>query len=114
MTKRSFEVGDLVRVREWDDMVQEYGCSNYDDGHYVIITPSQVSFVPDMQFMCGREFVIGAVSRTFHSWTRVYPTSDSDLYDYCRFYTIVTDMLEPVIYEDELNEDSFQDVLFMT
>lgn len=114
MAHLSFEVGDRVRIREWDDMVQEYGYYEYDDGSYIILTQSNVGFTSKMRFMCGKEFVIGFISSMILSGARVYPTPDNDLFHFFNLFTIVPDMLEPVVTEEELDEGKFRDVLFMT
>ena len=45
------QVGDLVRIRDWDDMVDEFGIYE----HHI---PCEDSFVPDMKEYCGLEFTI--------------------------------------------------------
>ena len=47
-----FHIGDLVRIRQWDDMIAQYGASDYG-----IATPD-AAFVHNMKNLCGREFTI--------------------------------------------------------
>lgn len=47
-----FNIGDLVRIRQWDDMIAQYGASDYG-----IATPD-AAFVHNMKNLCGREFII--------------------------------------------------------
>lgn len=49
-----FHVGDIVRVRQWDDMVKEFGLCEYN--HSSIDVP--YSFVKGMRKYCGKEFEI--------------------------------------------------------
>ncbi len=46
------EVGDLVRIRSWEDMADEYG--EFQSG----IPMSLWDFTSDMRFLCGEEFRI--------------------------------------------------------
>lgn len=48
-----YKIGDKVRVREWDDMANEYGMS--DDGD--ILTPN-FHFIESMKKFCGMPVVI--------------------------------------------------------
>lgn len=45
--KRDFKVGDIVVIRDWDDMKSEFGCTS--NGHI----PCANSFVRDMKYLCG-------------------------------------------------------------
>ena len=51
-SKYRFDIGDHVRIRQWDDMVAQYGASDYG-----IPTPD-AAFVHQMKGLCGREFII--------------------------------------------------------
>lgn len=56
-----YDVGDTVRIREWDDMLAEYGLSRMGK---LYITPDRIDFSDGMRGMCGREYEI--VSRYIH------------------------------------------------
>ena len=47
-----FEIGDLVRIKQWDNMAAQYGGDNY---HIPI---PGAHFVNGMRNLCGKEFVI--------------------------------------------------------
>lgn len=49
-----YKVGDIVRVRDWDDMVKEFGTDDY--GIKTI-----VPFVEKMRRFCGKEYMIKKV-----------------------------------------------------
>ena len=51
-----YKVGDKVRVRQWDDMVEKYGMIEY-----CVNTPNY-SFVPEMRKHCGKVVIIGKVN----------------------------------------------------
>jgi len=49
---REFKVGDKVRIRQWDDMVKEFG----------LRSPTYINcngtFTGDMKYLCGKEIII--------------------------------------------------------
>lgn len=47
--KREFKVGDRVRIRQWDDMMEEFGIDNDGD-----IQLSAEVFTNDMRELCGK------------------------------------------------------------
>lgn len=51
-----FEVGDKVVIKEWDEMVKEYGLSTYGD-----IKCHSCYFVQGMRKLCGEEAIITTV-----------------------------------------------------
>ncbi len=50
-----FYVGQKVRVRQWDDMVEQYGC----EGDSI---PCNYTFVEGMIQYCGRELTIREIA----------------------------------------------------
>ena len=52
-----FKVGDKVKVREWDDMIAEFGETPYGD----IRCAPLIDFTPKMKEFCGREVTICSV-----------------------------------------------------
>lgn len=57
-----YKVGDKVRVRQWDDMVEKYGMIEY-----CINTPNY-SFVPEMRKHCGKIVIIGKVNELMETY----------------------------------------------
>lgn len=49
-----FCVGDKVRIREWDDMVAEFGLEDNE-------IPCRATFIEDMCEYCGREYTIDGI-----------------------------------------------------
>ena len=47
----NFQVGQRVRIRQWDDMVREFGGNDYG-------IPCKAAFMPEMRYLCGQEFTI--------------------------------------------------------
>lgn len=59
MDASCFHIGDVVRIREWDDMVEEFDTETDDDGNeYIACT---FSFVSEMRKYCGQEYTIESI-----------------------------------------------------
>lgn len=76
------QIGELVRIREWDDMVDEFGISDGD-------IQCEDSFVADMRQYCGLEFTI-----TFISYHEVEGHGIN--------FNVSFDMIEPVENNEEI------------
>lgn len=77
----NFKVGDRVRIREWQDMVNEYGTTTY--GFIV-----NCGFTEHMKYLCGKEYTISRINN-----------KNVALNDFDEDWSISTDMLEK-IYDD--------------
>jgi hypothetical protein len=53
--KYEFHVGDRVQIREWDDMKEEFGTTQF--GDIATIT----TFIKDMRHLCGRTAIISSI-----------------------------------------------------
>lgn len=84
MSDRVFEVGDRVRIRDWDDMAAEFGVDEYEG------IPCDATFIPEMRHLCGLEFVVSNVRELQPNRYR-YETEDPEFAD----WRISGDMLEP-------------------
>lgn len=89
-----YKVGDKVRIRQWDDMVAEFGTDA--DGDIPI---DEIFFSIEMRDLCGREFVVHKTDEVLGA-TVYLPDSDGDDADICD-YSIIDEMLERVYYESE-------------
>lgn len=104
MPDRVFNVGDRVRIRQWEDMAEEFGT----DGDDIYC---EATFVDGMRYLCGKEFVVSGVDKEiFDSYK--YMTEDPAFAS----WSITGDMLEPAEPEpdDELigfNPEEFLDAL---
>lgn len=54
-----YKVGDIVKVRQWEDMVKEYGLTDWDSIHS---EAGADSFVSDMQAFCGTYLAINLIT----------------------------------------------------
>ena len=98
--RENFEpkVGDLVRIRSYEDMKSEFGVNEH--GHI----PCALAFVPDMMCLEGIEFTITRTEEMRYSdrdSLRIYGIPE----EYSR-WSISSDMIEPVDIDDKEKYDS--------
>lgn len=84
-----YQVGDILRIRQWDDMANEYGCTPYGSIH------CNFMFTREMRCMCGEIFTVKEITND-----RYYSEEGIE-----GMYSISADMLEYVM-EEELNINS--------
>jgi hypothetical protein len=58
MRDDEIHIGDVVRVRSWDDMVREFGVDSGGDIDFGLEIGKSVLFVEGMRKLCGREVTI--------------------------------------------------------
>lgn len=90
----NFQIGDLVRVRDWDDMSVEYGPHN---NSTFIQTPGNIFYIQNMKKFCGNVYVIDSFSVDENYYLRdesgkLLNTSDSDF----RFNDAMLEPAQPV------------------
>lgn len=54
--RSKFKVGDVLRIREWDDMASEFEAS------YAAIMTPKYAFVANMRYMCGEVFTVASIN----------------------------------------------------
>ena len=87
------QIGELVRIRSWDDMVSEFGISERG------VIPCEDSFVPEMRAYCGHEFVITDIDY-------------SSVKGHGLNYSVTFDMIEPIGNEEiELEDEQLVEFL---
>ena len=61
--KRKFKVGDVCRIRQWDDMAMEYGVHNdlFPKNRLYDYIPGSPRFATQMRYLCGKIFTIKSV-----------------------------------------------------
>lgn len=91
-------IGDKLRVRQWDDMVSEYGYLFED----VIMTP--YLFTRNMEYLCGKEFEVAGIAIT--TGLPCHYVSDNEIEGH---YIISAEILEPAITIDETDFDEGSD-----
>ena len=84
-----YKVGDKVRVRQWDDMVKEFGVNNNGD--------IKNGFIGNMKHFCGRIYEIYKVYNYYYKLKDEYTIFDLSFTD---------DMLEDVDFSPSLGTSS--------
>lgn len=56
MKEKDIHVGDILRIRSYEDMVEEYGCDSYG-----IIYSDGFCFSDVMRELCGRQFTVSEI-----------------------------------------------------
>lgn len=94
-----FKVGDVVRVRQWDDMMSEFGLDC--DGNI----DCAACFTVDMEDLCGRVFTISKMTK--YGSKEIYIVRGHDF-----GWTITTDMLESFDAEHfDVSADGIEDLI---
>lgn len=83
MRKQDIHVGDRLRIRQWDDMADEYGLNDWGE------IKCKLVFVDPMRDLCGIEFTVDEIS---DDGEVVDADPDSPLHN----WRISADMCEPV------------------
>lgn len=89
MTK--YKIGDKLRIRQWDDMVAEFG---FDLGGNIDCC---FRFTPSMRRLCGSEFTVYRIDGT--GGAAAYKSEEGVESQ----FSISADMLEPVQVSNPLN-----------
>lgn len=98
MRDEEIEIGDKLRIREWDDMKNEFG----KDGLGRIRTRAR--FLPKMRELCGSPFTVADKQRNYYADIWVYTSSeDYETINHSTFL-ITSDMLERATNSDELSD----------
>lgn len=93
-------IGEIVRIRQWDDMIQEFGTrgNRFDDDDRIVI-PCKGTFVPEMKKFCGKEYEVARLKDILlGGYTRVFFTNGST-----RPFVFSPDMLEPAENDEEID-----------
>ena len=64
---RQYKIGDVVQIRQWDDMAKEFGITNYGAIHCIPYV-----FVKEMKKYCGKRLEIIAISHSVNNANKYY------------------------------------------
>jgi len=81
--KREFHAGDVVRIRDWEDMEQEFGLNEYGN------IACRFSFTDEMGSYCGEVYTIEYIDEREHVHFAERHSLSSD-------YNVSFDMIELV------------------
>lgn len=104
MQLSDIRVGDVLRVREWDDMAQQYRIDSDGD-----IDMPQGYFFKAMRITCGSQFIIGEIDGAL-----LYPENTEEFPLIEDGYGYFAEMLEPYFIPDELDDiNNIDEILFL-
>lgn len=118
MRDEDIHIGDVLRIRQWEDMVAEYGMTTRDEYSYYCATQvrKEVIFTKQMKHLCGLNFTVSNVYdlevvddniKFYRSKENVEGEKDFGVWLIC------AEMLEPFIEEDfEVASDEDVKLLF--
>lgn len=87
--------GDIVRVRRWEDMVDEYGVT----ANQSISVHPRCSFVIEMSQYCGRLFEVKSILRGDPTSVKIDPIEEDAGFIH-RSWCFTPEMLEPIMPDE--------------
>lgn len=63
MRDEDIHIGDVLRIRQWSDMVGEYGTTDLDEDYYycMIQVSPRIRFWRKMRYICGKTFTVSEI-----------------------------------------------------
>lgn len=98
MRDSDIHVGDVLKVRLWEDMSREYvvdECGN-------MVIANECSFIRSMKYLCGKTFTVKEKRVTVKGCMRYYSIENVEEFDGECAWFITAGMLEP--FEDDTDE----------
>ena len=118
MNDKDIHIGDVLRVRQWEDMVNEYGTICDEDSYcYAIKVNKSVKFLKKMKHLCGQIFTVSKYyDLDFNDNNRFYLSKEKVEKENTRAFgawLICAEMLEPFAEDDfEVANDEDMKLLF--
>lgn len=97
---KEFRVGDVCRVRDWGDMLAEFGVDS--TGR---INTFFFRFISEMKHLCGKIFTIKEVDNSWGSITTYLSEEGVENHESGHTWMITADMLEPFAVTQESDID---------
>lgn len=109
MRDEDINIGDVLQIRQWEDMVKEFGVN--DSGNI----DCQRIFTVDMRYLCGKQFTVSNIYKDhgetiYNSAEGVEYDLDGIKFDEDDTWDISADMLEPYIEEKEWEVADDEDI----
>lgn len=99
-TVDDFYVGQKVRIRKWDDMLEEFG--EHSPGEI----KCRATFTREMQYLCGKECTIRGISCSKDERDSGYVTIKES-----SIFIFSTDMIEPADIPQSFDLDAFKSMI---
>lgn len=100
MRAENIKVGDVLKIREWDDMEEEFGRSSYS---HIYIENDMEFFVDTMRKLCGKKFTVKQIVHGRVTYIESEEGVEKD-------YNITAGMLEPYEYQNDIYVASDDDL----
>lgn len=84
MASSKYQVGDKLRIRQWDDMLDEYGLIS--DSTSINVP---LHFSSEMRYLCGAVFTVKSIT-PYDTYIRYFSYEDTE-----SGWSISEEMLEP-------------------
>lgn len=94
MRDEEINVGDKLRIRQWDDMINDPNVYKEDDV-YVLSEAKRMYLSPKMRFLCGKPFTISDIISVRGSVLYYLSKEGYEEIDERSWYCITSEMLEP-------------------
>lgn len=95
MRDSDIHIGDVLKVRLWEDMAREYGNDEYGN----VTMPDVYNFMQSMGHLCGRIFTVKSKQNTGRGCMRYYSVENVEEWENGYAWVITAGMLEPLEYE---------------
>ena len=108
-------VGELVRVREWDDIAEEARENGgYEDEDSIYLKQDECYFVDPMRFLCGQVFMVEDISYVNDFGVSVHKVLLSQDGKWLEHWTITPGMIEPASDKEqvEIATEALLSILF--
>lgn len=95
MKLKDINKGDILCIRQWDDMVDEFGLSKYG------LEVAGYLFLPEMMHLCGELFTVD----------KIYEDRITSVERIERPWYITYGMLEPYVELEDVRDDDFERII---
>lgn len=110
--QHTFEIGDLVQFKEWNEMFEQY--KNYNMGRdpktaRFISTPMRVPFTEGMECLCGRDVIIRGIS----SEDGIVSLTDLQTGEKIN-WVCTLDMIKPIEFDPapQINKPNWEEIFY--
>lgn len=110
MRDEDIHIGDVLRIRQWSDMVDEYGTTYWDEDYYycMIQVSPRIRFWRKMRYICGKTFTVLEIEeiQVESDKVQIYFSEEGvEKTDFatnrCQSWIICAEMLEPIVENDD-------------
>lgn len=110
MRDEDIHIGDVLRIRQWSDMVDEYGTTDWDEDYYycMIQVSPRIRFWRKMRYICGKTFTVSGIEeiQVESDKVQIYFSEEGvEKTDFatnrCQSWIVCAEMLEPIVENDD-------------